>query len=64
VLIDLAIPWAVRWLMKIADQAERLLISEMYPGPDQLWWTDAHGKHTFELRTAYFYTHPQQAERD
>lgn len=55
VMIDMAIPMAVRWLRKIAQQAQEVCISEMYPAPADLWWQDSLGTHTLELRTAYFY---------
>lgn len=57
VLIDMTIPWAVEWLAHILRQAERVVLSEMNPAPQELWWEDSLGKHTFEMRTAYFYAH-------
>jgi len=36
-----------RWLMKSGE----LEITEMLPAPDDLWWREADGRRTFELRT-------------
>src|SRR5207237_4547063 len=36
-----------RWLSKAGE----LEITEMLPTPDELWWHEADGRRTFELRT-------------
>jgi hypothetical protein len=36
-----------RWLSKAGE----LEITEMLPAPDDLWWQEADGRRTFELRT-------------
>lgn len=55
ILVDLSIPWSLEWMLRVADRTEHVSISEMYPGPQHLWWQDDIGRHTFELRTGYFY---------
>lgn len=54
---DLSNPWSLEWLVRVADRTEQMVVSEMYPGPEDLWWHDDIGLHTFELRTGYFYDH-------
>lgn len=54
---DLSNPWSLEWLVRVADRTEQRVVSEMYPGPEDLWWQDDIGLHTFELRTGYFYDH-------
>jgi hypothetical protein len=53
--VDLSIPWSLEWMVRVAAQTDRVSISEMYPGPEHLWWHDDIGVHTFELRTGYVY---------
>ena len=36
-----------RWLSKAGE----LEVTEMLPAPDDLWWQEADGRRTFELRT-------------
>ena len=36
-----------RWLTKAGE----LEVTEMLPAPDELWWHEADGRRTFELRT-------------
>jgi hypothetical protein len=64
ILVDLRIPWSLEWLQRVTEQSDSLLISEMYPGPNDLWWRDDIGTHTFELRTGYFYDDTAKAVRD
>jgi len=51
VLIDTRNPWALDLLRRIAQQADRLRIVEMYPDPDTIFWSSRRGRHSFELRT-------------
>jgi hypothetical protein len=51
VLIDARNPLALDLVRRIADQAARFRITEMYPGPDDIFWSSTRGRHTFELRT-------------
>jgi hypothetical protein len=36
-----------RWLVKAGE----LEVTEMLPAPDQLFWKEASGRYTFEMRT-------------
>jgi hypothetical protein len=50
-LVDLDNPFLVEYLVKVAEKVERITISEMLPGPDELWLPDADGNlYTSELR--------------
>lgn len=62
-LVDLSIPWSLEWMVRVAAQTDRVSISEMYPGPQHLWWQDDIGTHTFELRTGYFYDYTAVARQ-
>ena len=51
VYVDLCAPLSIEMLVHFARQAPYLSISEMYPGPDELWLSDAAGeRYTSELR--------------
>ncbi|MFC6085230.1 lantibiotic dehydratase [Sphaerisporangium aureirubrum] len=52
VLVDTASPFAAELLAHLmGDKAgSRVLVEEMYPGPDELWLRDDAGRYTCELR--------------
>lgn len=53
VYLDWAGPLAVDAFAKAVRGATRLRITELSPGPDELWLADDLGAHTAELRTTY-----------
>ena len=46
-------PLSVDAFAKQARTAHRVVITEMSPAPDELWFEDADGRHTSELRTTF-----------
>ncbi|HEX5496751.1 MAG TPA: hypothetical protein VFX70_19490 [Mycobacteriales bacterium] len=53
VFLDWDNPLAVDSFARMARQAARIRLTEMVPGPDDLWFTDAGGVHTAELRMSF-----------
>ncbi len=54
IFLDFENPLALDLFLKIARQSERLTISEMLPGPDELWLCDGRGAFTAEFRMTFF----------
>ncbi|ACY16840.1 lantibiotic dehydratase [Haliangium ochraceum] len=55
VYIDFSSFFLVELLFKLADEAPRLTVSEMLPGPEELWLSDAEGqRYTSEFRMSWF----------
>jgi hypothetical protein len=53
-LLDLENPFLVEVFARLAPRSTRLTVSEMLPGPDELWLVDAQGRHyTGELRLVF-----------
>ncbi|MBZ4414091.1 lantibiotic dehydratase family protein [Myxococcus sp. XM-1-1-1] len=50
VLVDVRSPPLLRVFLNLLEQKEEVLLSEMLPGPDQLWLRGPSGRHTVELR--------------
>ena len=53
VFIDFLNPLAVDFFVRSLVRAEEVLVSEMRPGPDELWLEDSRGRFTCELRTTW-----------
>ncbi|WP_437581657.1 lantibiotic dehydratase [Sorangium sp. So ce887] len=53
IYVDFENPLAVDLFYKQARQADDVTISEMRPGPDELWLADERGAFTSELRTSF-----------
>ncbi|WP_426745884.1 hypothetical protein VZQ01_35745 [Myxococcus faecalis] len=50
VLVDVRSPPLLRVFLNLLEQKEEVLLSEMLPGPEQLWLRGPSGRHTVELR--------------
>ncbi|WP_426730623.1 lantibiotic dehydratase [Myxococcus faecalis] len=50
VLVDVRSPPLLRVFLNLLEQKEEVLLSEMLPGPEQLWLQGPSGRHTVELR--------------
>ncbi|WP_141324318.1 lantibiotic dehydratase [Myxococcus sp. AB025B] len=50
VLVDVRSPPLLRVFLNLLEQKEEVLLSEMLPGPEQLWLRGPMGRHTVELR--------------
>jgi hypothetical protein len=49
IYVDLESPWLVELLERRVSGATTLHVTEMLPGPDDLWVRDAHGRHASEF---------------
>ena len=61
ILVDVKSPPLIRVLCNLLEQREEALISEMLPGPEDLWLKGPLGRHTSEIRCTYLWE--GQAER-
>ncbi|HEY4026745.1 MAG TPA: hypothetical protein VGO86_09970, partial [Candidatus Dormibacteraeota bacterium] len=53
VLVDLASPLLLRLLWRLLARGEEMTLTEMLPGPDELWLEGPDGRHTAELRCTF-----------
>ncbi|MCP3137340.1 lantibiotic dehydratase [Pyxidicoccus xibeiensis] len=58
VLVDVRSPPLLRVFLNLLEQKEEVVLSEMRPGPDQLWLQGPDGRHTVELRCTLFWGAP------
>jgi hypothetical protein len=55
VLIDLSSPLLLRLLGRLLARGEDVSLTEMLPGPDELWLVGPDGRHTAELRCIFLH---------
>src|SRR5215217_705353 len=59
VLVDVRSPPLLRVFLNLLEQKEEVLLSEMLPGPEQLWLRGPGGRHTVELRCTLLWGGPR-----
>ncbi|WP_342374574.1 lantibiotic dehydratase family protein [Myxococcus stipitatus] len=63
VLVDVRSPPLLRVFLNLLEQKEDVLLSEMLPGPEQLWLRGPQGRHTVELRCTLLWGGPSMGPR-